>query len=93
MTLLAGDTGRDADLLRADIFWREQKWADAAKVLGRLARSVKLPTGDGKFSESDSRLVLRLATSLALKGDSAGLKVLFWKGKAENMLKVAYVQA
>lgn len=75
MSILAGDTDRDANLLRADIYWRQQNWPDAARVLTILARNVETPQV-GKFSESDSRLVLRLAVALALASDGSGLKVL-----------------
>ncbi len=73
MSLIAGDQARDADLLRADIHWREQNWAEAAKVLARLVESVEIPDGEEKFSESNSRLVLRWAVALALTGNSAEL--------------------
>ncbi len=35
--LLAGDVSRNADLLRADINWRTENWAEAAKSLQRMA--------------------------------------------------------
>ena len=73
LRLIAGDTARDADLLRADIYWREQNWAGTAKVLARLVESVDIPDGEEKFSESSSRLVLRWAVALALSGNSATL--------------------
>lgn len=76
MALLARDDGRDAELLRADIYWRDQKWDEAAKVFARLTMDIKLPTGDAKFDEADSRLVLRWAVSLALSSDDSNLKTL-----------------
>jgi hypothetical protein len=73
LRLIAGDMARDADLLRADIYWRQQNWAQTAKVLARLVENVDIPDGEEKFSESNSRLVLRWAVALALTGDSATL--------------------
>src|SRR3546814_1151916 len=37
VALLAGDVSREADLLRADIYWRAEDWSETAKVLQRLA--------------------------------------------------------
>lgn len=76
MALLERDGGRDAELLRADIYWRDQKWDEAAKVFARLTMDIKLPTGDAKFDEADSRLVLRWAVSLALSTDDSNLRTL-----------------
>ena len=44
--MLAGDVSREADLLRADMFWREKNWSEAGKVLQRLA-GQPLPDSKG----------------------------------------------
>lgn len=73
MSLIADDRAREADLLKADIYWREQNWAEAAKVLARLVESVGIPGDEENFGEASSRLVLRWAVALALTGDAATL--------------------
>lgn len=62
--LLQGDNSRDADLLRADIFWRTQNWAAAADVFQRL---VGRAGQDGRrITESQATLILNWAASLSL---------------------------
>jgi tetratricopeptide (TPR) repeat protein len=70
LNILANDTSRDADRLRADIFWRTRNWAEAAKVFERL---VPKPGADGTLDPQSSQLVLNWASALTLEGDQAGL--------------------
>jgi tetratricopeptide (TPR) repeat protein len=70
LALLVNDTSRDADRLRADIFWRTHNWAEAAKVFARL---VPAPGADGTLDKASSQLVLNWASALTLAGDQAGL--------------------
>ncbi len=73
LAILATDTSRDADRLRADIFWRTHNWAEAAKVFARL---VPAPAADGKLDTEASRLVLNWASALTLAGDQQGIAAL-----------------
>ncbi len=69
LRLIAGDGTRDADLLRAEITWKNAKWKEASDVFTRLV-------GDDDAAAIDDRrgqLVLNLAVSLALAGDSTRL--------------------
>jgi hypothetical protein len=68
--LLADDQSRDADRLRADIYWRGHDWANAAKTLARLAGS---PAADGKIDAETGRFVVSLAAALTLSDDQTGL--------------------
>ena len=68
LAILASDTSRDADRLRADIFWRTHNWAKAAKVFARL-----VPPPGAALDKGASRLVLNWASALTLAGDQAGL--------------------
>ena len=70
LAILASDTSRDADRLRADIFWRTQNWAEAAKAFARL---VPPPAADGTLDAPSSQLVLNWASALTLAGDQKGL--------------------
>ncbi len=69
---LEGDGAREADELRADILWRAQDWAGAAKVLSRL---VGAPT-DAGLPDEDARRAIHLAVALSLADDREGLKQL-----------------
>jgi tetratricopeptide (TPR) repeat protein len=71
--ILTNDTSRDADRLRADIYWRAQDWPEAAKVLARL---VPAPPAEGALDSASGQLVLNWASALTLAGDQAGLEKL-----------------
>lgn len=75
LAALDGDAGRDADLLRSDILWRERNWAEAAKVLGRLTENPGgKPEGEGAaMSNQTAQLVLKRAAALWLAGDEEAL--------------------
>jgi tetratricopeptide (TPR) repeat protein len=70
LALIASDPSRDADRLRADIFWRGHDWKNAATTLGRLAG---VPPADGKIDADAGRIVLSLAAALTLDDDQAEL--------------------
>jgi tetratricopeptide (TPR) repeat protein len=69
LAILASDTSRDADRLRADIFWRARNWAEAAKVFSRLVPSP----GAEALDQAASQLVLNWASALTLASDQPGL--------------------
>lgn len=71
LALLNGDLSEKADLLRIDIHWRAQNWAEAAQVFARLGKT--LPEGDKALTAPQSRMVLSWAVALALAGDKPGL--------------------
>jgi tetratricopeptide (TPR) repeat protein len=90
LALLANDTSRDADRLRADIFWRAHDWSEAAKIFARL---VPAPQGEGKLDKETSQLVLNWASALTLAGDQRGLAELraaYGKGMAETPFADAF---
>lgn len=70
LALLADDDSRDADRLRADIYWRGRDWKDAATTLARLAGPVP---ADGKLDAATSRIVVSLAAALTLSNDQSAL--------------------
>jgi tetratricopeptide (TPR) repeat protein len=74
LAMLGGDTSEKADLLRVDIQWRAQNWAEAAQVFARLAKG--LPDGDKPLTASQSRMILNWTVALALAGDKPGLAAL-----------------
>jgi hypothetical protein len=84
LAVVAEDTSRDADRLRADIFLRGRNWREAAKTLSRLAPP---PGADGKLDKAGSQFVLNWASALILAGDRAGvgaLRATYGKAMAET---------
>jgi hypothetical protein len=80
LSILAGDTTRDADRLRADVYWRGRNWPEAVKIFAHLAPELG---ADGKLEGDAEHLVLSWAAALALAGDQAGLgKLVETYGKA-----------
>jgi tetratricopeptide (TPR) repeat protein len=72
--LLEADTSREADMLRADLYWGASRWADvvrnAEKLLGRRWEERK------PLSNDERRQVLRLAVAQSLAEDPDGLRSL-----------------
>jgi tetratricopeptide (TPR) repeat protein len=67
---LNGDTGADADLLRAEIALRTRAWPAAAQALERLVGEP--PGGNTQIADNRARQALHWAVALALSGDEAG---------------------
>lgn len=71
LAALAEDDGREADLLRAEIQWNKQRWADAGRS---LARALRARLSDAQtLSDVDQGLVLKWAVALALAGETDAL--------------------
>ena len=66
LALLQNDNSVDAARLRADIYWHQQDWKNAAKVFADLAGA---PPAQGPLGVDLSRLVLAWAAALTLDGD------------------------
>ena len=89
LAILASDNSRDADRLRADIFWRTRNWTEAAKVFARLVPPPGAPTLD----RTEAQLVLNWASALTLAGDQLGLSDLrsgYGKAMAATALADAF---
>jgi hypothetical protein len=69
LAILASDNSRDADRLRADIFWRTRNWPEAAKAFAHLVP----PPGTASLDRGASLLVLDWASALTLAGDQLAL--------------------
>lgn len=81
IALLQPDTSREADLLRADILWRQQDWAGAATVFARLAE----PLADKReLTEREATLVLNWAISASMSEDTSAV-VLIRQNYAQAM--------
>jgi tetratricopeptide (TPR) repeat protein len=73
LRLIATDMSRDADLLRADITWKTARWKEAVEVFQRLVGPAEA-TADRGVDERRAQLVLNLAVSMTLAGESARLQ-------------------
>ncbi len=90
IALLAGDVSREADLLRANIYWSTRNYSEAAKVLQRLAGD---PLAEGGYPEDQANFILSWAVALRLKRDEAGiimLRDLYGPGMAQSKLADAF---
>lgn len=90
IALLAGDVSREADLLRANIYWHTKDYSEAAKVLQRLAGD---PIEKGAYPEDQARYILSWTVALRLKRDEPGVKMLrelYGPGMSESKLADAF---
>jgi tetratricopeptide (TPR) repeat protein len=67
--LLGTDTTPETKQLRAEIYWRAQDWANAARALSEMVPDAE----GGSLSDANARLVLDWATALTLAGDERTL--------------------
>ncbi|MFD2262362.1 hypothetical protein ACFSM5_05635 [Lacibacterium aquatile] len=72
LSVLEGDTSRRAELMRAQLYGRGQKWSQAAEVLSRLTGE---PT-DKSMDAGREGVLLNLAIATSLSGDSEKLRQL-----------------
>jgi hypothetical protein len=70
LALIANDNSPEAKLLRGDIFWRSERWAENAASIDDYLGD-RWDTAD-PFDDQTRALVMRAAVSLALAGDEAG---------------------
>lgn len=67
LKLLKADTSRDAELLRADIYWRTQEWANAGKVFEQLVGNAGQ---DGRrIDDRTATLILNWSVTLSMTDD------------------------
>ena len=75
--LIADDPGRDAELLRADIYRRTKDWKQVSEALARVVESTaarRAESGDdGGLGQETAQLILRLAVATVLNGDADGV--------------------
>jgi hypothetical protein len=70
LALIENDNSVDAARLRADIYWRQRDWDNAAKVFAQLAGD---PPAQGALGVELSRILLAWSAALALDGNQDGL--------------------
>ncbi len=70
IAILQGDDSTEAALLRAEIYWHKQDWANAATSFEAL---VPRPDRGVTLDDASSKLVLSWATALVLGNDERGL--------------------
>ncbi len=72
LAALAGDDGVEADLVRAELFWRVRDWPRAGDALRRVAAASGAEAGQ-PLDEQQARFVLNRAVALTLDGNEADL--------------------
>ncbi len=70
LALIANDTSDDAKRMRADIYWGQKRWAEAATALEAI---TDLPAANRRLDPVMIRRVIDLATALTLSKDERGL--------------------
>jgi hypothetical protein len=68
LAALEGDDGKDADLIRADIFWKDEDWIRSGIVLRRIIAASGVRPGT-PLTEEQATQVLNLAVALTLAGN------------------------
>ncbi len=88
LALLETDESREAGLLRADIYWKFEQWAEAGAELNKFFDGF-----EGDIAVGEQHLIMRRAVALMLSGDAPGLASLrgeFSVGMAESVYKDAF---
>lgn len=70
LALILNDHSDDAKRMRAEIYWKQKKWPEAAVALEAI---TDLPTPNKRLSPEQSKHVIDLATALTLAKDERGL--------------------
>jgi tetratricopeptide (TPR) repeat protein len=73
IAILQGDESTESTMLRAEIYWHAQDWANAATAFETL---VPRPDRGVTLDEDSAKLVLSWATALVLGNDERGLAAL-----------------
>ena len=68
--LIVNDHGDDAKKMRADIYWKQKKWPEAAAALEAI---TDLPTPNKRLAPDQARHVIDLAIALTLAKDERGI--------------------
>ena len=70
LALIVNDQGDAAKKMRADIYWKQKKWPEAAAALEAI---TDLPAPNKRLPPEQARHVIDLATALTLAKDERGL--------------------
>ena len=91
LNVLDKDETRNADLLRAEIYWKAQKWRPASRMLYRLVNSTGAKPRK-KLNDQQALYVMNLAVSMALGGDERGINKII-RDFGSSMDKTSYKDA
>ena len=74
LSRIKADKSRDAAIIRADIYWRQDRWSDAAESLDQILGERWLDPAP--LDDIERYQVLRIAVALALAGQAADIAYL-----------------
>lgn len=92
LELLKRDKEPDADMLRAEIFWKDGDWANASKALRQVAQASGA-VKEKPLSAEQATNILNYAISLTLSGNERGLSRVrrdFGRAMEATVLKDAF---
>lgn len=72
LEVLGTDSSPEASVVRADIFWRQQRWGDAARLY-ESSLGERWQTADTRLSADEETRVIRTGIGFSLAGDPTGL--------------------
>ncbi|NQV99793.1 MAG: tetratricopeptide repeat protein [Rhodospirillales bacterium] len=72
LALLKDDKSLDADLIRSEMYWKQNDWNNAAQSLQKVVRLSGIKPGQN-LSEEEAAKVLNLATAYTLSGNERAL--------------------
>ncbi len=72
LAALEGDDGKDADLIRVNIFWNDEDWIRTGIVMRRIIAASDIRPGKA-LTEEQAAQVLNLAVALTLAGNERGV--------------------
>lgn len=88
LATLTGDVSHDAELLRLEIYWTNERWEDVARTVRRIIPGHDVEELEPKYAD----LVLRWAVALTMQNDIEGLVALRERFGAA-IAKTSYAEA
>ena len=88
LAVLSGDVSHEAELLRLEIFWTNERWEEVARTVRRIIPAQNVGELQPKYAD----LVLRWAVALTMQNDIEGL-VALRERFGEAIAKTSYNEA
>ncbi|USG59827.1 hypothetical protein NBZ79_11630 [Sneathiella marina] len=75
LDLISRDNSEEADMLRADIYWKSKNWAAVIPALEKLILR-KIDAADPEKQKLDRQRIMQLAVARSLHEDTSGIKTM-----------------